>query len=70
MKDEKVFIDTNVFVYAKLKDEENSQKRNIASTLLTEIGNPIVISTRVLNEFSSVMIKHYVTNELIINAVR
>ena len=36
MKD-KVFLDTNVLVYAKLEDEENKPKRDTAITLIRQI---------------------------------
>ena len=61
MKD-KEFIDTNILVYAKLEDEENIRKRDIAIALIQQIGRCPVISVKVLNEFSSVLIKHQIPN--------
>jgi len=70
MSDDRIFIDTNIFVYAKLEDEKDKSKQEIATALLLEIENPIVISAQVLNEFSSVLIRHNVSNELIFDAVQ
>jgi predicted nucleic acid-binding protein len=69
MKD-KEFIDTNILVYAKLEDEENIRKRDIAIALIQQIGVCPVISVQVLNEFASVLIKHQIPNYLILKAVQ
>jgi predicted nucleic acid-binding protein len=45
MKD-KAFIDTNILVYAKLEDEENIRKRDIAIALIQQIRGCPVISVQ------------------------
>ena len=53
----KVFIDTNIFVYAALQDSANHQKRLAAIAVLSG-SHKIVVSTQVLNEFSAVLLKN------------
>jgi predicted nucleic acid-binding protein len=55
---EKVFIDTNIFIYAYTKDDE--QKNKISCDLLREnvAKENIAISTQIINEFYSVMTKY------------
>ncbi len=69
MKD-KEFIDTNILVYAKLDDNENRWKRNKAIALIKQIRGCPVISVQVLNEFSSVLIKHQISNHIILEAIQ
>ncbi len=69
MKD-KEFIDTNILVYAKLDDNENRWKRNKAIALIKQIRGCPVISVQVLNEFSSVLIKHEISNHIILEAIQ
>jgi len=69
MKD-KVFLDTNVLVYAKLEDEGDKEKRDTAVALIQQIQSRPVISVQVLNEFSSVLIKHDVSNHTIQEAIQ
>ena len=69
MKD-KVFLDTNVLVYAKLEDEGNNEKRGTATAVIRQIQSYPVISVQVLNEFSSVLIKHHVSNHKIEEAIQ
>ena len=59
MKD-KVFIDTNVLVYAYNSDDPEKQK--IAKKLLSEVilKNDVYISSQILNEFYSVLSKYKV----------
>ena len=52
---DKTFIDTNIFVYAKLETTQDLLKQQQAKLFLKAQQNPIVISTQVLNEFSSVL---------------
>jgi predicted nucleic acid-binding protein len=49
MNDVRVFVDTNVFVYAV--DRKAPAKQKLARSLLLELGSSIVISTQVLMEF-------------------
>lgn len=54
---DKVFVDTNVFVYAALQDSANRQKRVAAIAVLSG-SHKIVVNTQVLNEFSAVLLKN------------
>lgn len=60
----KVFIDTNIWVYAKIRFQETF-KHNYAKELLTGTSDQIVLSTQVINEFYSVMMKNKVADVLI-----
>jgi predicted nucleic acid-binding protein len=55
---EKVFIDSNVFVYAYTGDDK--QKHSIAADLLryNVLDNEIIVSVQILNEFYSVMARY------------
>jgi len=55
---EKVFIDSNIFIYAYTSDDE--QKHSIARDLLciNVLNNEIILSVQILNEFYSVMAKY------------
>jgi len=64
MKDN-FFIDTNIFVYAKLASPESEDKREAAIRLLQAVKGPFVTSTQVLGEFSSVMIRSKAEDALI-----
>ncbi len=62
MKD-KYFLDTNIWVYAHLKEVGNN-KHDLALNLLQTL--PILVSSpQVLNEYYSVMLKKKVANEVI-----
>jgi predicted nucleic acid-binding protein len=65
MKD-KVFIDTNIFVYSALDDEEEKVKREKAIELLKKFsGQQTIVSTQILNEFYSVLLKHNIPDKSI-----
>jgi len=55
---EKVFIDSNIFIYAYTGDDE--QKHSIARDLLRNnvLNNEIILSVQILNEFYSVMARY------------
>jgi len=55
---EKVFVDSNIFIYAYTSDDE--QKHSIARDLLQDnvLNNEIILSVQILNEFYSVMAKY------------
>jgi len=62
---EKVFVDSNIFIYAYTSDDE--QKHSIARDLLQNnvLNNEIILSVQILNEFYSVMAKYkYPHNEI------
>lgn len=61
---DKVFIDTNVFLYAFLEDEKSVEKRKISLELSQELSSTdVVISTQVLSEIYSVMLKNKVSDK-------
>jgi len=60
----KLFLDTNIWVYAHLEGE-NDVKHQKANTLVEETVQPLVISTQVLHEYYSVMLKNKMTDEWI-----
>ena len=65
MKD-KVFIDTNIFVYAFLDTDDNIQhaKHLKAVDFLKRFGtdNPVTISTQVLSEYYSALLKNKISD--------
>jgi predicted nucleic acid-binding protein len=67
---DKVFVDTNVFVYAYSDDD--IQKHNTAKKLLQNdlSENIIVVSVQILNEFYSVMSKSKLSHKEITLYVR
>jgi len=54
---DKIFIDTNILIYAYT--EKEIEKQNIALEILYSNRKNIVISTQVVNEFSSALIRKY-----------
>jgi len=62
---EKVFIDSNIFIYAYTGDDE--RKHSVARDLLRNnvLNNEIIISVQILNEFYSVLARFkYPHNEI------
>lgn len=45
-----IFIDTNIFVYAKLATTQETEKQHQAKQFLKSQLNTVVISTQVLND--------------------
>ena len=59
MKDNRVFIDTNIFIYTMLTENLASEKRNKAVALMQSLSAKVVfINTQVLNEIYSVLLRH------------
>ncbi|MBI4766448.1 MAG: PIN domain-containing protein [Deltaproteobacteria bacterium] len=59
MKDNRVFIDTNIFIYTILTENQAREKRDKAISLLQSLSDKVVfINTQVLNEIYSVMLRH------------
>lgn len=59
MNDSRVFVDTNVFLYAALEDDFQQGKRTGAVNLLKGLtGKLVYVNTQVLHEFYSVMLRH------------
>ena len=54
---DKIFIDTNILIYAYT--EKEIEKQNTAIKVLYSNRKNIVISTQVVNEFSSALIRKY-----------
>jgi predicted nucleic acid-binding protein len=57
----KAFVDTNIFVYAALKSLDDTEKWRMAINLLNS-SRSFVVSTQVLNEFSSVLLRKNITD--------
>ncbi len=70
MSDDRVFIDTNILVYAKLRFGDDGEKRDKAIRFLKEMKRDVILSVQVINEFSSVLLKHKVADGEIRRAVR
>jgi len=60
---DRIFIDTNLFVYAHVSDD--TVKHEIAVELLCReiIGFQVIVSTQVLTEFYSAMSKHKLAHD-------
>lgn len=69
MNEGKAFIDTNVFVYAKLKPAQDEAKHRAAVEFLQEMDSDVVVSVQVVNEFSCVLLRHKVEDEVIHSAI-
>jgi predicted nucleic acid-binding protein len=66
MNNNRVFVDTNIFLYAALEDDFRQDKRTGAVNLLKGLTDKIVhVNTQVLNEFYSVMLRHGASDEAI-----
>jgi len=70
MSGKRVFVDTNIFVYAKLQTPETLAKHQRAVQFLETLSTPVVVSVQVLNEFSSVLLKHKIDDVIIWEAIR
>ena len=71
---DKVFIDTNILVYAFL-DADNSDahiKHTKASKLLQSLIDtcPIILSTQVLGEYYNALLKHKITDKDIQDSIK
>jgi predicted nucleic acid-binding protein len=64
MKD-RIFIDTNIFVYSAVADSHHANRRQKAIELIQSEDHEIVISTQVLNEFSVILIKNGIGDDAI-----
>ena len=59
------FIDTNILVYAKLAEDNESNKNKAANELLKNTENEFIISVQVLNEFSNVLLRHKIADKIV-----
>jgi len=61
MKD-RIFIDTNIFVYSAVEDTINLNKRNKAIELIQGEEYEIIVSTQVINEFYTILIRNGISD--------
>jgi predicted nucleic acid-binding protein len=64
---DKVFLDTNIIIYAYSDDE--SEKQEIANNILEEYEHQISISTQVINELSNNLFRKFKLNAKAVEAV-
>lgn len=61
---DKVFIDSNIFIYAKIEDKEKD-KHILARFFLNSLRKKVEISTQVINEFYNVLDKYKIEDTII-----
>ena len=61
---DKVFIDSNIFIYAKIEDKEKD-KHILARFFLNSLREKVEISTQVINEFYNVLDKYKIEDMII-----
>lgn len=61
MKD-KVFVDTNIFIYSAVEDRTHLDKRKKAVELIQREDIEILISTQVINEFYVILIRNGISD--------
>ena len=54
---DKVFLDTNIVIYAYSENEP--KKQEIANNILEQYSNQIIISTQVINELSNTLFRKF-----------
>jgi predicted nucleic acid-binding protein len=57
----KVFIDSNIFIYAKV-EQPDSHNHELAKKFLKELEGDIIISIQVLNEFYNVLDRYKIAD--------
>ena len=62
---DKVFIDTNIFVYGALSDPQTLGKRRIVVNFLKELSDEVIISTQIVNEFYITLLRNQIEDKLI-----
>ncbi|MDM8554115.1 PIN domain-containing protein [Desulfococcaceae bacterium HSG7] len=70
MNGKRVFIDTNIFVYAKLENPQDAEKHRDAVSFLANIEQEVIISIQVINEFSNVLLRHGIEDKIIRQSVK
>jgi predicted nucleic acid-binding protein len=60
----KIFIDSNIFIYAKV-EQPGSHNHELAKKFLKELEGEIIISIQVLNEFYNVLSKYKIADRAI-----
>ena len=66
---DKIFIDTNIFVYGALDDNKNEIKRTKVIKLLKNTKYEVVISTQVINEFYVTLLRNNISEDSIISKI-
>ncbi len=61
---DKVFIDSNIFIYAKIEDKEKD-KHILARFFLNSLREKVEITTQVINEFYNVLDKYKIEDMII-----
>ncbi|MDM8524563.1 PIN domain-containing protein [Desulfococcaceae bacterium HSG8] len=61
---DRIFVDTNIFIYAHLEENRN-YKNQIASELLNSLDAQLIVSVQVMNEYYNVMLRNKIEDELI-----
>ena len=61
---DKVFIDSNIFIYAKIEDKEKD-KHILARFFLNSLREKVEISTQVINELYNVLDKYKIEDMII-----
>ena len=51
---DRVFVDTNIWVYAKINNKDDI-KRKMAINFLSKLKEQVYISTQIINEFFNVL---------------
>ncbi|OGI00543.1 MAG: hypothetical protein A2Y25_00040 [Candidatus Melainabacteria bacterium GWF2_37_15] len=65
MKD-RVFVDTNIYIYFLLEDKENPDKTQKAQNIIKKLyDKEIIISVQVLNEIYNTLLKYKISDDLI-----
>jgi|JI10StandDraft_1071094.scaffolds.fasta_scaffold94146_6 predicted nucleic acid-binding protein len=62
--EDKVFIDTNIFVYSILQDDKTGKSIK-SNQLLENMQEKIIISTQVINEYYNTLLKYKIEESLI-----
>ena len=61
----KIFVDSNVFIYAKVDYPDGESKHEIAKKFLESVEGELIVSTQVLGEFYNVLDRHKVNDNVI-----
>lgn len=61
---DRVFIDTNILVYAKI-DSQDVEKHQKAKEFLIGLSQSVYLSTQVVNEFYTVLVRNKIADKVI-----
>ena len=65
---DKVFVDTNIWVYAKINGKDDL-KHKMAIDFLSKLKERVYISTQIINEFFNILAKNKIDNDKIIESI-